>query len=199
LNDIKQNEEINLLGIEILGLSILAILPNKETARALEAQTREQILKLADEAIYVRRNASIDQERSIKENEFNTDIAIENKKKQVRETELETEKAVQVMQNQLKKDQLKFDIILEDDRKKLIEISAENSRTEADLKAYELSAIMKVLETINPNIIQSLASIGMKPNQLIALAFNELAGNAEKIGQLNISPDLLQEIIKEKR
>jgi len=199
LNDIKQNEEINLLGIEILGLSILAILPNKETARALEAQTREQILKLADEAIYVRRNASIDQERSIKENEFNTDIAVENKKKQVRETELETEKAVQVMQNQLKKDQLKFDIVLEEDRKSLIEISVENSRTEADLKAYELSATMKVLETINPNIIQSLASIGMKPNQLIALAFNELAGNAEKIGQLNISPDLLQEIIKESR
>ena len=103
------------------------------------------------------------------------------------------------MKNQLKKDQLKFDIILEDERKNLIEISVENSRTEADLKAYELSAIMKVLETINPNIIQSLASIGMKPNQLIALAFNELAGNAEKIGQLNISPDLLQEIIKEKR
>ncbi|SEW18476.1 SPFH domain-containing protein [[Clostridium] fimetarium] len=199
LNDIKQNEEINLLGIEILGLSILAILPNKETARALEAQTREQILKLADEAIYVRRNASIDQERAIKENEFNTDIAVENKKKQVRETELETEKAVQVMQNQLKKDQLKFDIVLEEDRKNLIEISVENSKTEADLKAYELSAIMKVLETINPNIIQSLASIGMKPNQLIALAFNELAGNAEKIGQLNISPDLLQEIIKENR
>ncbi|GAA4293720.1 hypothetical protein GCM10023142_30110 [Anaerocolumna aminovalerica] len=36
LKEIRENEEINLIVIEILGLSILAILPNKETSRALE-------------------------------------------------------------------------------------------------------------------------------------------------------------------
>lgn len=199
LNDIKQNEEINQLGIEILGLSILAILPNKETARALEAQAREEILRQADEAIYERRNASINQERGIKENEFNTEIAVENKKKQVRETQLETDKAVQQMQNKLKEEQLKSDITLEDNRKNLIEITVQNAKAEADSKAYEMSTIMKVIEGINPNVLQSLASMGMKPNQMIALAFHDLAENAEKIGQLNISPDLLQEIIKEKK
>ena len=34
----------------------------------------------------------------------------------------------------------------------------------------------------------------MKPEQLVASAFQELAGKAEKIGQLNISPDLLREL-----
>jgi len=34
-----------------------------------------------------------------------------------------------------------------------------------------------------------------EPEQLIAFAFQELAGNAEKIGQLNISPDLLRELL----
>jgi len=42
--------EIAQLGIEILGLSILAIKPTPETARALEAEAREQLLKEADEA-----------------------------------------------------------------------------------------------------------------------------------------------------
>lgn len=196
LVEIKQNEEIRLLGIEILGLSILAILPNKETARALEAQTREEILKKADEAIYERRNASIEQERRIKENEFNTEIAIENKKKQVRETQLEAERIVQQKQNQLKEEQINFDTTLEEKKKELIELTVENAKAEADAKAYELSAIMRAFNGIDPSILQPLASIGMQPNKLIAIAFQGLAEKAEKIGQLNISPDLLHEIIK---
>lgn len=199
LNEISKNEEINLLGIEILGLSILAILPNKETARALEAQAREQILRKADEAIYERRNASIEQERGVKENEFNTEIAIENKKKQVRETQIEAERVVQQKQNQLKEEQMNFEITLEEKRKDLIELTIQNKKAEADAKAYELSAVMKALEGINPDVIQSLASIGMEPGKLIAIAFQELAEKADKIGQLNISPDLLQELMKESK
>src|SRR5678815_1755672 len=37
-------DEITSLGLEVLGLSILAIKPTPETARALEAETREQLL-----------------------------------------------------------------------------------------------------------------------------------------------------------
>lgn len=196
LEDIRQYEEINKLGIEILGLSILAVFPNKETARALEAQAREEILKKADEAIYERRNASIEQERRVKENEFNTEIAVENKKKQVRETQLEAERAVQQKQNQLKDEQLDFETMLEQKKKEFIELTVDNSKAQADAKAYELTAIMKSLEGTNSNVIQALASIGMQPNQLIALAFQGLAEKAEKIGQLNISPDLLQELVK---
>jgi regulator of protease activity HflC (stomatin/prohibitin superfamily) len=44
-------EEITSLGLEVLGLSILAIKPTPETARALEAETREQMFREADEAI----------------------------------------------------------------------------------------------------------------------------------------------------
>ncbi|MEQ8199120.1 MAG: SPFH domain-containing protein, partial [Clostridiaceae bacterium] len=199
LNEIRDNREINLLGIEILGLSILAILPNKETSRALEAQAREQILRKADEAIYERRNASIEQERRVKENEFNTEIAVENKKKQVRETQLEAERAVQQKKNQLNEEQINFETTLEEKRKDLIELTVQNSKAEADAKAYELSAVMKALEGIDSNVIQSLASIGMQPSKLIAIAFQELAGKAGKIGQLNISPDLLQELMKESK
>ncbi|OBR92334.1 MULTISPECIES: SPFH domain-containing protein [Clostridium] len=196
LSKIKKSEEIELLGIEILGLSILNIVPNKETARALEAQTREQILKKADEAIYERRNASIEQERRVKENEYNTEIAVENKKKQVRETQLEAERTFQQKQNELKQEKMNFETALEEKKKSLVDISVKNSKVRADAKAYELSAVMKSLEGIDSNVIQSLASIGMQPNKLAALALQELAENAGKIGQLNISPDLFQEMLK---
>jgi hypothetical protein len=52
------------------------------------------------------------------------------------------------------------------------------------------------LASADSNVLQVLATSGMKPQQLIALAFQGLAANAEKIGQLNISPDLLSELLE---
>jgi len=189
------SEEITSLGLDVLGLSILAIKPTPETARALEAETREKLFRDADEAIYARRNSAVEQERAIKENELNTEIAIENKKRQIRETQMEANRAVQEKESVLKKEALEVNIGLEDRRKNLVVLAAENARAEADARAYGVSSTMKALSTADAKILQALASTGMKPEQLIAFAFQELAGKAEKIGQLNISPDLLRELL----
>ena len=60
---------------------------------------------------------------------------------------------------------------------------------------YGVSSTMKALGSADAKILQALATTGMKPEQLIAFAFQELAGRADKIGQLNISPDLLRELL----
>lgn len=44
-------------------------------------------------------------------------------------------------------------------------------------------------------MFQTLANVGMDPGRLLALAFKDLAENTDKIGQLNISPDLLRELM----
>jgi hypothetical protein len=187
--------EINSLGLEVLGLSILAIKPTPETSRALEAETREKLFREADEAIYARRNSAVEQERAIKENELNTEIAVENKKRQIRETQMEANRAVQEKENLVKKEALEANIGLEDRRKDLVVLAAENAKAEADARAYGVSSTMKALSTADAKILQALATTGMKPEQLIAFAFQELAGKADKIGQLNISPDLLRELL----
>ena len=197
LQDMRGNEEIQSLGIEIMGLTVLAVQPNKDTSRALEAETREKILKKSDDAIYERRNASIEQERGVKENEYNTEIAIENKRRQVRETQLNAEQAEMKKQNELKNEQLDAEISLEEKRKTLIVLATENSKAEADAKAYELKAIMNALIDVDTDVIKALAAMGMQPQTLIANAFQNLAGNAEKIGQLNITPDLIREMMAE--
>jgi len=188
-------EEITALGLEVLGLSILAIKPTPETARALEAETREKLFREADEAVYARRNSAVEQERAIKENELNTEIAVENKKRQIRETQMEAERAVQEKKHIQQKEALEANIGLEDRRKNLVTLAAENAKAEADARAYGVSTTMKALGSADTKILQALATTGMKPEQLIAFAFQELAGNAEKIGQLNISPDLLRELL----
>lgn len=194
--ELKNNGEILSLGLNILGLSILAIRPNKETARALEAEAREEILKEADDAIYTRRNASVEQERKIKENELNTEIAIENKKRQIRETQMDTERSVLEKKHELQKSEMEFSIKQEEAKKKFINLKVQNSKEEADANAYNISSIMKSLQGVDINIIEALISIGMKPQQIIANAFQGLAENASKIGQLNVSSELLQELLK---
>jgi regulator of protease activity HflC (stomatin/prohibitin superfamily) len=193
------SEDLQSLGLEVLGLSILAIKPNPETARALEAQVREQLLRESDEAIYTRRNAAVEQERAIKENELNTEIAVENKKKEIRETQMDAERAVQEKMRLLNEEKMAEKIALEQKNKELVGLAAENMKKEADAKAYGVSATMKAVADINPKIVQALTSVGMDPAQLIAMAFQELAGSAEKIGQLNISPDMLQELLKQRQ
>ncbi|MDI1248749.1 MAG: SPFH domain-containing protein [Lacunisphaera sp.] len=187
--------EVTALGLEILGFSVLAIKPTPETAKALEAETREQLLKEADEAIYRRRNSAVEQERAIKENELNTEIAVEMKKRQIRETKMDAERAVQEKQRLLHEAEMVASIALEEKKKELVDLTGQNTKAEADARAYGIEATMKALGTADAKVLQALVNSGMKPEQLIAVAFQEIAGRADKIGQLNISPDLLRELM----
>ena len=187
--------EVAALGLEILGFSILAIKPTPETSKALEAETREQLLKEADEAIYRRRNAAVENERAIKENELNTENAIELKKRQIRETKMDADRSIQEKQRLLQEAQMETSVALEQKKKELVDLTAQNAKAEADARAYGLEATMKAMSATDPKVLQALANAGMNPEQLIAVAFQEMAGRADKIGQLNISPDLLRELM----
>jgi hypothetical protein len=187
------------LGVSILGVSILAVKPNPETSRALEAQTKENLLRKADEAIYERRNAAVEQERSIKENELNTEIAIEEKKRQIRETQMEAERSVQQKQHEMTSADMQAQIALEDERKKLVALATENSKQEAEAKAYTVSKLLEAVSSVDAKTLQVLAGRNLSPEQLISQAFVDLAGNAEKIGELNISPDLLRDLLTKRK
>lgn len=182
------------LGLEMVNLAILAVRPNPETARALESTVREQILKQADDAMYLRRNSAIEQERAVKENELNTEIAIETKKQQIREAQLEAERAALEKRQQIQDQEMAGRIALEDKNKALTDLRVENARKEADAKAYAVGAVMKAVQGTDPKVLQALTVGTADPSVLIAMAFQGLAENAERIGELNISPDLLQQL-----
>ncbi|WP_410053085.1 hypothetical protein [Bradyrhizobium sp. SZCCHNR3118] len=87
------------------------------------------------------------------------------------------------------------DIALEGRRRDFVELNATNTRTLADAEAYRVGALMKIFEGVDTRVIQALAASGMQPGQLIAQAFSGLAEKAEKIGQLNVSPELLNALM----
>jgi len=188
---LAQQAEVQALGLHILGVSIVAIKPTPDIARALEAQAREANLKAADDAIYQRRMAAVQNERSIRQNELDTEIAVEDKKRQIKETQMDAKAAVLKRENELRGEQMGADIELEERRKALVASQAENTRQTAEGEAHRLKAAMAALQHSDSRVVQALAAVGMQPSQLIAQAFGGIAERAERIGQLNISPELL--------
>ncbi len=184
------------LGLEIVGLAVLAIRPTPETARALEASAREAILRAADEAIFARRNAAVENERAIRESELDTDIAVELKKRTIRETQLEAEASLHAGQAELRRQDMAADIALEEQRREFVACNADNTRTLAEAEAHRVATVMKALETADPRTVQALAATGMQPGQLIAQAFGGIADRADRIGQFNLSSELLQSLLQ---
>jgi len=189
--------ELDALGIEITSVSIQAVKPIPDIARALEAEAREANLKSADDAVYQRRIAGVDNERSIRQKELETEIAVQQKQKEIEEAKMETKTSVAQKRSVLEEQQVIADIELESRRKELVANQTENMRTRAEAEAFRLDSLMEVFKSTNPKTIQFLASASMNPDQLIAQAFNGMAENADKIGQLNMSPDLLQGLLGE--
>jgi len=177
LESLRLDPAVTMLGVEILGLSLVGITPTPETARALEAEAREGLLRQSDEAIYARRNAAVEQERRIKESELNTEIAVQEKQRQIRET------------------QMAADIAVEEQRAALIERRTANEHQDADARGYALRTTLEPLRTVDWRTLMAVSGTGADPRLMIALAFRELAENAAKIGELNVTPDLLRSLL----
>lgn len=175
---LRRDEAVTMLGVEILGLAVLSAKPTPEMGRALEAEAREALQRRSDEAIYARRNAAVEQERVIKENELNTEIAVEEKRRKVRET------------------QMAADVAVEEQRSSLVDIRVGNEKKDADARAYALEATLKQIRGLDWRVLMALGAGGVDGGLLFADAFRELAQNAQKIGELNITPDLLKTLMQ---
>jgi hypothetical protein len=109
---------------------------------------------------------------------------------------MDAEASVVAKKNELRQAGMVADITLEGKRKDFVALNVENTRTLADAEAYRVGALMKIFEGVDTKVIQALAAIGMQPGQLIAQAFSGIAEKAERIGQLNVSPDLLNALME---
>ena len=108
---------------------------------------------------------------------------------------MEAEASIQRKKQELRKSEMQADIALEESRKEFVKCNAENTRTMAEAEAHRVAAVMKALENADPRVVQALAAVDMKPAQLIAQAFGGIADKADRIGQLNVSSELLQSLM----
>lgn len=197
LEGLRSSQAIAMLGIDILGANILGVQATPEMARALETETREKLQQEADQAIYERRNFAVEQERKIKESELNTEIAVEEKQKQIAEKKMEAEVQKADNDRKLREMKLAAEIALENQRKQLIEQKTANDKKEAETQGYVIETTLKPYKDIDWKTLTALQN-NPDPKFNISLAFRELSENAAKIGNLNISPELLDTLLNGK-
>jgi hypothetical protein len=87
--EIKKDAWIAQLGVALESLHFTAVKATPEMQKALEADYREGLQQRADQAIYARRAAAVAEERHIRESELNTDIELENRRKDLVDTQAE--------------------------------------------------------------------------------------------------------------
>jgi regulator of protease activity HflC (stomatin/prohibitin superfamily) len=199
LNGLKQSDAVKLLGVGILSVDVLSIRPTPEMAKALETEMRENLQREADYAIYERRNFAVEQERKIKESELSTEIAVQEKKKQIHEKQAEIKVKEAENARKLREMTMEADLSVEQQKTKLIEMQVENERKMADAKGYTLDKTLTPYKQLDWRVLMAIGSKNISAIDNIGFAFRELAENAEKIGTLNITPDLLETVIKNQR
>src|SRR6185436_371850 len=146
LAKIKADPTLTAMGVECLNLFFNSVKPTPEMAKALEAEYREGLQQRADQAIYARRAAAVEQERRIKENELNTQLLLEQR------------------------------------RQELVDLQGANNNREAEYNARSNDIWLGPWRNTDPRV-------------LLAIAFKVMGENAQRIGNLTITPEILASIM----
>lgn len=194
-SDLVDGTALETLGLRLLDLSISRIAPTPETSRALEATTREAILQDADDAIYSRRKSAVEQERVIKETELQTELTVQQKEQELAAKQVENERDILRGKTQTEQERMAANIDAESVRTNLVQLRGQNSNQEADAQAYAITAKMEAFQSLPVEHLKAMALAQMQPEQLMALALDSLANNADKIGELNLGPELFTSAI----
>lgn len=159
---------------------------------------REQILKEADDATYTRRNAAIEQERLVKENELRSELTIEQRRREVQETQVESERVILEKRQQIQAQELAGNVSLEQRNGELVQLKGDNQKREADVRAYGVQVLANAIKDLDARSLQALMLGQASPEVLMAVGFQNMADNAAKIGEFNFSPDLLRQLARAK-
>ncbi len=84
---VAAEQAITELGIAVESLHFTSVKATPEMQKALEADYRESLQQRADQAIYARRAAAVAEERGIRQSELNTEVELENRRKDLVDTQ----------------------------------------------------------------------------------------------------------------
>ena len=177
---LSESVTLTQLGVGVLEVAITTIDADPEMSRALQAEAREELLKEADEAMYARRNTSVELERTIRENELQTERVVAEREREIREA------------------QMQADISVEQQRAELVDTRVANERKEAEARGETLRAMLEPVREVDWRTLLAMQG-DADAGTLISSAFDQLAQGAERIGNLNISPELLESLTQRDR
>ena len=145
LEKAKEEPLFKEMGVELLNLTFTSIRPTPEMSKALEAEYRENVQMKADQAIYARRAAAVEQERKIKENQLATEITLEEKKQNL--IDLQGENTIKEAETQAKATEMQLQPYLKLDSKQLLALAMKDMANNAK-KIGNLTITSEILSQI---------------------------------------------------
>ena len=131
------------------------------------------------------------------EEQMNAEIAVQEKQRAVEDEKMKTVESIERKKGEIEEQKLLTRTALEEKRKKLVDLETQNSVAYARARAEAMRLEMEALSRLSPELLDVLAANQMSGKKLISRAMRDLAKNAQKIGHLNISPDLLTSLLSE--
>ena len=156
--EVRSRDLLAPLGVELLSLNFTSVSPNPEVGKALEAEYRESLLRRADEAIYARRAAAVEEEGKIKSNELEGEISLAR------------------------------------ERERLIDLEAANDRKKS--QAWGERRELEAGFTARASEMELAPYRDLDPRKLLALAIRDIGNNAGKVGNLNITSEVLADLLQ---
>ncbi|WP_455387569.1 SPFH domain-containing protein [Petrachloros mirabilis] len=81
LTDVRKEPDLVVQGVEVESLHFTAVQATPEMRKALEADYREGLQQRADQAIYARRKAALEEENKISHRELDTEVELEERRR----------------------------------------------------------------------------------------------------------------------
>lgn len=166
-------------GVAVIDARVVAVRPEPEVEKALRTPTREQLQQEADRATYERRAMAVERERTISENELQSQIELAR-----REEQLVTQRGAN---NRRKAEEAAaagtIETAAQAEREQLLaETRATTTRLTGEAEGAAETARMAAYDNARPEL-------------LLALAAREAAGQLPAIGSLVLTPDLLAPVL----
>ncbi len=173
------DESLGDMGLEVVAVRIVAVRPEAEVEKALQIPVRERIQQQADEATFERRAVAVEKERAIQENELQNQIELARREENLiaQRGQNERSRAHEAAQAE----------------RISSEARAERTAVEARSEAERIETVERVrvaAEKARMEIYRDFPA-----ERLLALAAQKLAGKLSRIEHLNLSPDLLGDLL----
>ncbi len=169
------DERLRQTGVEVVDVRVVALRPEADVERALQTPAREQVQQEADRATYERRALAVERERTISENELQSQIELATREEQLvsqrgaNERRRATEAAAAGrIETAAKAEQTRV----------LAEARADTTRLVGAAEAEAEAARMAAYDGVDRAV-------------LFALAAREAAAHLPQIGSLTLTPDAI--------
>jgi regulator of protease activity HflC (stomatin/prohibitin superfamily) len=189
---LHNDPELADMGLAVVELHVVRVSPSAEMEKALATPARESLQQKADEAIFRRRADAVEKERAIKENELATQIELERRNEDLIQRR-GANKLREVTQN-AEADKLATEAAIERNELNATSMAAQ-TRTRAEAEA-EAARVMGQASA-DAEAARAAAWKDLPSKVLLGLAALEFARKVEHINHLNLSPNLLGDLLQE--